>query len=526
MKNRNIFITAISIAFLYSTSPAYWPTDVWTDLVISADPNDNESHLSAQPGAQNETIVLFYTSEHRVCYNIIDMYGEFKLPQYTSIAPAAQYSTAYIICHSLSDGQSGIYAIWNVLQSPVPSENGYYAQRIDSLGNRLWGEEGIHFFPVAEHTFDWCVADDGGFYFVSIPDDPFGIIGELWLQRVDAQGNIAFGDSGIVIFYEPLGPYDAKVAPDGQGGCYVAWEYPPEPNPGIYMNHYNSEAQPLWTSPQMFSPPAPLMDLISDSSGGVIMEIYNNANDWYIHKRIDSTGNVIWTRDDLSMWDSQMVEGDSGYFYLGFSYFGGMIYGQKVRISDGAKMWNQLQWGALMCNIQPYYPMAKGFFFYPPYFYCISSIENNFNETVQLIIQRVDAEGNNNFGEDGYMLSANREYLRFRYNFLIPDEDGVVAVFSHYLGGQGYDLYAKRCYNDGTLGGPNMEIEDLTISISEDDVILSWTAKADSASYFIRKSSTPYTFPVEPDTTVIDTFFIDIEALSNAVLFYNVTWEP
>jgi hypothetical protein len=89
-----------------------------------------------------------------------------------------------------------------------------------------------------------------------------------------------------------------------------------------------------------------------------------------------------------------------------------------------------------------------------------------------------------------------------------------------------YDVWAKRAYLNGELGGPYPPIQELNITINDSDTVLTWPAQTDSAQYHIYKSTIPYTFPAIPDTTIADTCYIDIGAVSGEEAFYRVTWEP
>ena len=146
-----------------------------------------------------------------------------------------------------------------------------------------------------------------------------------------------------------------------------------------------------------------------------------------------------------------------------------------------------------------------------------------------LIVQSLDEQGAPQFGDNGYTVAIwGPNGNDYRDTYVAPDDnDGFVAIYAENHGGTtGYSLLAKRCYNDGTLGGPNAPIEDVTITIDGNNTILNWSPYADSANYYIRFSDDPYSFPIEPDTTIADTLFIDIDALLEGVKFYEVRWEP
>lgn len=69
-----------------------------------------------------------------------------------------------------------------------------------------------------------AIASDGGDgAFVSWSSHS-GSSRDIMLQRVSAQGEAAFGDTGIVVCDEPHDQYAPALTADGSGGCIVAWE--------------------------------------------------------------------------------------------------------------------------------------------------------------------------------------------------------------------------------------------------------------------------------------------------------------
>ena len=113
-------------------------------------------------------------------------------------------------------------------------------------------------------------------------------------------------------------------------------------------------------------------------------------------------------------------------------------------------------------------------------------------------------------------------YGSYTYTNAVPGENyGFITVFKLLD-----NIYAKRINLDGTLGGPNGPIEDIIISISGDNIVLTWSSQASNANYYVYKSLEPYVFPTEPDTTIADTFYVDVDAVLEGMRFYDVRWQP
>jgi hypothetical protein len=266
--------------------------------------------------------------------------------------------------------------------------------------------------------------------------------------------------------------------------------------------------------------------VIPDEEGGMILQA-NPQGDFNNHYRINFNGTILWQKDHLSWYYwAGITLGEPGYFYLGFTYQPG-TYGQRVRISDGRNMWptwGSGQVGALMASYPGCQHGAHESYSYRfPYFYGVFDYNTNFTYPWNLYGQVLDTLGNRIIGENGVLMSQFSDSDHFNYTSAVASDSGIIATFSKIYD---YDVYAKRANFDGSLGGPYPPIEGTVITISDSNVVLSWPSQSDSVNYHIYKSSTPYNFPTEPDTTVSDTIFIDIGAVSEGEAFYRVTWEP
>jgi hypothetical protein len=96
--------------------------------------------------------------------------------------------------NAISDGRGGVVVAW------IDGERRLYAQRLDSVGEKLWGDEGMLITHGACEMSVWVVGDsDKGFvlgwtsgFTTYNPDDSY-------IQRLDAEGNILWEEGGIRI---------------------------------------------------------------------------------------------------------------------------------------------------------------------------------------------------------------------------------------------------------------------------------------------------------------------------------------
>jgi len=149
-----------------------------------------------------------------------------------------------------------------------------YAQRITVDGQRLWpGREGIRVSSSPHeqwlgnsHQPEYkCVMSDGqgGCYIVFQihklvgqtqldPEDMYDR--NLYLQRLDAQGNRLFGDEGLELMHEEIDSteYTQEINhwfPDGEGGVYLIWfrhNSRDVRNTGRYICRISDKGEFLW----------------------------------------------------------------------------------------------------------------------------------------------------------------------------------------------------------------------------------------------------------------------------------------
>jgi len=94
--------------------------------------------------------------------------------------------------NATGDGRGGVVVAW------IDGDRNLYAQRLDGLGEKLWGDEGVLISRGACELSVWVVGDsDNGFivgwtsgFTTYHPDDSH-------IQKIDAGGNILWGEGGI-----------------------------------------------------------------------------------------------------------------------------------------------------------------------------------------------------------------------------------------------------------------------------------------------------------------------------------------
>ena len=460
---KTISITTFTLLFIIIISlpaSAYWPTTVRENLAVAADPDTSERWCSALPYPASGTLVVFKKADN--VYQIIDRYGELAYPYARSLIPN---NTSYNVGapHVIPDGDGGAFIAWRSWGSnPV---QGIVAQRLDSLGNLMWGDSGVVIYPTPQQDFDISVDGQGGF-FLGVAVGESGLdLGDVYLQRIDGEGNLLWGPNGAPVSATPIIMEDEPVViHDGSGGAFVAWEDQRPPyNFAIFVQHLDGQGNTLWFEDLFIFEDAWFHQVIPDGEGGCIVHCGAGGDNFAY--RLSPGGTIQWTRDHVSFYTgAKIVPGEPGYFYLGYSHQGDM-YGQRMDI-EGNFHWPSWPsaYGALMFARPGFFRTgSRNWHYYFPYFYAIFGNRHSSNDYHHLTVQRLDSLGNPMLGNNGVDLtvidfSSDGQFMDVN---AVPVGDGVVGVFDKYTG-SAHDVYAKRCYLDGTLGGPLHLLVDLT----------------------------------------------------------------
>jgi len=525
MKLQEIIVFAMILLPL-SRANAYWPVGINENLAVAAAADTFEGDCHALPLSEDRIIVLFRKGVYGPVFQIFDKFGEPVFPELMSLYPAIQ-SVMTGSVHAVPDGEGGVIAAWKYFLGINPNY-GIRAQKLDSLGNLLWGDEGILISPYMETDFDICADGEGGIFLSVSPDEED--FSDLYAQHIDAEGNLLWQEMGIPVCIIPNeGANHSNLVPDNNGGVYILWRDGREPYTynALFLQHLDSESNHLWSQDLfIYEAPSGYHDIIPDGEGGCI--VYGgsayDADVW----RVNSQGNILWRQEEVTWYVSnRIVSGEPGFFYLGFQY-NGVVYGQRMDIDGnfywphgapfyGAEMWDDPnRWLSGGCD----------WHFYYPYFYTIFGNQRPDTEIHHLTIQVLDTLGNKMLGDFGVDLTIlDLGWSQFNDVHAIPSNDGIVGVFHE--DDLNDNIWAKRCDWDGTLGGPNAPINDITISVSDNDIVLTWPEMSPSADYYIYKSGEPYAFPPDPFATVEnDTVWTDPGAVAEVTGYYDVRWEP
>jgi len=304
------------------------------------------------------------------------------------------------------DGSSGAIIAYQVCHGGVGQ---IIAQRVDSLGAVLWGDEGINVCTASGGQGNPAIIYDGaGGAIVTWHDDRSGNY-DIYAQRVNASGAVQWTADGVALCTATANQTYPAIAPDGAGGAIVMWRDYRSGHYDTYAQRVSASGDIQWTVNGVFmctsivSQQAP--QITSDGAGGAIVTWKDSRSGIYgiYAQRVDASGAVQWMADGAALCTAP-----SNRYY-------------PTITSDGAG-------GAI-----------------------VTWFDYRSESTYDIYAQRVDASGAVQWTADGVPIST--ETGDQQNPQIIPDGAGgaIVAWRDSRGGNMEYDIYAQRVNASGAV---------------------------------------------------------------------------
>ncbi len=198
---------------------------------------------------------------------------------------------------AVKDGSGGVLVIWR------DGDDRLYAQRYDPEGSRQWGNNGIKLAPGGGAQEYAAAVPDGEGGMVVAWSDGRGADDDIYAQRVDPDGSLLWGGSGVTLCTETGDQEVTAICSDGEGGAAVVWEdmRVSGTDRDVYAQMVNSTGIVKWDSggleitTQTTNYPKPR--IAPDGSGGVyiVWEDDRGVDDDIYAQKVSSAGVVEWT---------------------------------------------------------------------------------------------------------------------------------------------------------------------------------------------------------------------------------------
>jgi hypothetical protein len=292
---------------------AQWTNDPWNGMVSVCSDSGEQAHLRTCRLGTNTTIAVWGDERDgeipRLYFQILNSQGIPQMQANGLPVIDGNWITAWgnIASSLISDGEGGCIAVFEDHRNG--SYHNIYGQRIDSLGNRLWG-------PTGQPLVIWAGGNTGlkdvtsdslgnGFFAWSKNLFPTN---EIYLQKFDLiSGERLWGELGVMdCGGQALCDYQEIVA-DGRGGVIDVWM---DNRPGgfdyyLYGQHMNAAGHPLWTrnGVQLIDPHgggamwvAGLAEGVPDGSGGGVWAFHSAMYLLEMRRfRLADPGRILWS---------------------------------------------------------------------------------------------------------------------------------------------------------------------------------------------------------------------------------------
>jgi hypothetical protein len=247
------------------------------------------------------------------------------------------------------DGTGGAYICYNNLNPFEPYDINLYAQRVDPTGSTLWGEDGITICDLPEHQrncrvvgledngtiFVWedlrnendydiyalrvspdgiilweedgivicdevndqcefdLVKDEDGYIYIVWEDFRNGLHLDLYVQKLDLDGNLHYPAGGLAVCTADYYQMDARIVGDGQGGNFIAWtDYRVGVSADLYCTHLDADGN-------LSSQTLPGWSGQWEANGNILASAYNRQE----HCRLVKDGESGF----LAIWENRVI---------------------------------------------------------------------------------------------------------------------------------------------------------------------------------------------------------------------------
>ncbi len=198
-----------------------------------------------------------------------------------------------------SDGAGGVIVTWHDTRN---SSEDIFVQRIDAAGNVMWGPGGTAICTAAGMQYSPAITADGSGGAIIVWEDlRTGGIRDIYAQKIDAMGAVQWTVDGVAICTAAFNQYDPKTVSDGSGGAIITWQDNRNSEHDIYAQKITASGNISWTADGVpvciVSGGQDYPDLISDGGGGAVIAWWDERggqHDIYA-QRILHTGSARWT---------------------------------------------------------------------------------------------------------------------------------------------------------------------------------------------------------------------------------------
>jgi hypothetical protein len=259
----------------------------------------------------------------------------------------------------ISDGAGGAIIIWQDFRDNSLTGRDIYAQKINANGIVQWTPDGVAICTAASSQDDPQICSDGaGGAIITWGDGRPAYNGDIYAQRIDADGVVKWTANGVVVFAGGGIQRYPQICSDGTNGAIITWSDSWNGNDDIFAQRMAPNGSLLWavngvsiclaTSSQQYP------QISSDGSGGAIIAWYDyrksNLDADIYAQRINAGGTVQYIADGTAICTAVghqyspriITDGSTGAIITWYDYristLNPNIYAQRTNTS-GVVQW-------------------------------------------------------------------------------------------------------------------------------------------------------------------------------------------
>jgi hypothetical protein len=204
----------------------------------------------------------------------------------------------------VSDGAGGVILVWDDVRSGTYD---VYAQRISGAGVAQWTANGVAIATATANQRNPVIVSDGaGGAIMAWEDTRFTTAGDLYGQRVNALGVAQWTAGGIPLCTVTNAQLEPRMIADGTGGAILAWQDMRNTSPNIFAQRVTGAGVPLWgggialcTNNQGQTNPV----IATDGAGGAVVAWidHRSGNGAIYAQRVMPSRDVPWTEDGVRL---------------------------------------------------------------------------------------------------------------------------------------------------------------------------------------------------------------------------------
>jgi hypothetical protein len=358
-----------------------------------------------------------------------------------------------------------------------------YAQKVQTNGNILWGENGVSLFHSKNEIINYsCITDRNGFNYVAFIEKdektPSNYI--LRVQKLSMDGKFVFKD-WIKIASSNFAKYSANIFSDNNGGAYILWVENENKLNQVHAHYIDSTGKIVWQKEHL-NISGHYANVISykaiQINPGLIYVCWQShiKQKKIFHQLLNSKGNVLFEQNGRSVSSGNnqsnphpILATDSTIIisWIDENNNNKDVCVQKFKL-NGKSVWNEMKifaFDSLNSQFgQAIVSDGKG-----GAIIAFFEKEKSKNQP-DIFIQRINKRGEFIWNKNSLPVANYSNSEKSYLNLLSDQSNGVVAVFKEKRNGLTC-IYGQRIHGNGTY---TSQVVDFATSLVGDSVLITW----------------------------------------------------